>query len=116
MSAKIERPIGQTNASVQEQRRSIPWLWEGVLIDLAQLVADILEGLVGDLLSLNLSAGLHTDDDPAATLVEKSTNGSGSFRALAGSGFEFLDLRLAGANQGIKVATDHEISLFLVPS
>ena len=31
MSGKTERPIGQTNSSVQKQRRSIPWLWEGVL-------------------------------------------------------------------------------------
>jgi len=30
MSAEIERPIGQTNASVQKLRKSIPWLWEGV--------------------------------------------------------------------------------------
>ena len=31
MSPKTERPLGQTNSSVQQQRRSIPWLWEGVL-------------------------------------------------------------------------------------
>ena len=33
MSNKIERPLGQTNASVKQQRRSIPWLWEGVLAE-----------------------------------------------------------------------------------
>jgi len=33
MSTEIERPIGQTNASVQKQRSSIPWLWEGVLAE-----------------------------------------------------------------------------------
>jgi hypothetical protein len=32
MSNEIERPIGQTNADVQKRRRSIPWLWEGVLV------------------------------------------------------------------------------------
>jgi hypothetical protein len=33
MSAEMERPIGQTNATLQKQRRSIPWLWEGVLAE-----------------------------------------------------------------------------------
>ena len=31
MAAAIGRSIGQTNANVQKQRRSVPWLWEGVL-------------------------------------------------------------------------------------
>jgi hypothetical protein len=31
MSTEIKRPIGHTNACVQKERRSIPWLWEGVL-------------------------------------------------------------------------------------
>src|SRR6266852_5279118 len=33
MSAIPRPPVGRTNTSVQQERKSIPWLWDGVLAD-----------------------------------------------------------------------------------
>jgi hypothetical protein len=33
MREKEERPIGRTNAVVASERRSIPWIWEGVMAE-----------------------------------------------------------------------------------
>ena len=33
MPQKDDRPIGRSNAVVAGQRRSIPWIWEGVVAE-----------------------------------------------------------------------------------
>jgi hypothetical protein len=35
MSANDVRPIGISNTYVQKERRSIPWIWEGVVAEKA---------------------------------------------------------------------------------
>src|SRR5260370_1246578 len=43
MSANEVRPIGLSNSCVQKERRSIPWIWEGVVAEGAVTLLSALE-------------------------------------------------------------------------